>query len=375
VQDAARKRILILGEFGAFGRHLGRALARLEGIELVLASREPGRLAAFAGTLGARTVSVDPAHDGGLREVLRGSFAAVNTFGPFRADDFTVANACAELGVHYIDPADTRAHVSGIERLERRAAANGALIVSGAGATPAVSAALVDLGQEDFDRVSEIHTFVAPGRQGRRNLATAHAILGYLGDPIRIKERGRWRHVYGFRRAQTVRLPEPLRRRRGYLCDLPDLDLFPRRYGAQTVTARVATPSALFSAGISTAAWLKRRNMVRDLARTARALLRVSQVFGTTAEAGAALRVEVCGQRSGRAAVQVLTLLARSDNGLPVAVAPITALVRRWLADPPRAGGAGACVGLLDWEALRAELIADGADVVLIRSWEDAPAG
>jgi saccharopine dehydrogenase-like NADP-dependent oxidoreductase len=372
VHDIERKRILILGEFGAFGQHVARALARLPGAELVLGAREPQQLGELAQALGARALAADPGDEQLLRGALAGAFAVVNTFGPFRADNYGVATVCAELGVHYLDPADAREHVAGIERLDRRARASGASIVSGAGAVPAVSAALAELAFDDFERVGEIHTFVAPGRSDRRELATAYAILGFM-DEVRIKERGRWQRVPGWRRVQAVTLPEPLGRRRGYLCDLPDVDLFPRRFGAQTVTARVATPSALFSAGVAVAGWLKRRGMLRDLTRPVRWLLRVSPAFAGSGarQPGAALRVEVRGQHQGRPAAQTLTLLARHDSGHAISAAPIAALVRRWLAQGGGEGGATPCVGLLDWDDIRAELLADGAEVVLIRAWEE----
>lgn len=374
MQDYARKKVLILGEFGSFGAYLARQLVRLPGAEVVLGSPTPGQHEDLARELGVSVVTAEPADEAALQSVIRGSHITINTLGPFRGGEPMVAATCADLGVHYIDPAEAREHVSAIERLARRAERSGACLVAGAGAVPAVSAALAELGIADFERVTELHIFLVPGCEDQRELASAQAILGFLGDPIRVKERGRWREAYGWRAPLKRELPPPLGRRRGYLADLADLDLLPRYYGAPTVTARIGVRSRLFSVGVATAGWLHKRGILRDINGSVRSLLRASRVAGLAAGPGAAVQVEVRGQREGQEMAQTLTLVSRQGGGV-ISAAPIMALARRWLTHGAAPAGAMPCVGLLDWADLRHEFLEAGADVSLIRTWDESAAG
>lgn len=362
------KQVLLLGEFGAFGRHLATRLARLPAVALTLGATDPGKLASLASECGARAERVDVADPAELARACQGRFAVVNTCGPFLGQDYTVAEAALAAGAHYIDPADVRDYVAGFDTLDRRAQAGGCLLVTGAAPVPALAAALVEMAVEDFDRVTEIETFMAPGSRGRRELATARAIVGYLDESIRIKERGRWRQAPGWQRPRKARFPEPIGWRRGYLCDTADLDLFPSYFGAQTVNARAGIRSAAFNRGVRMLALLRRARVINRVPPWAQRHLRAA-VQMSPAHPGAGLRVEVRGPVDGAEQTHVLILYTRRDNGHVLAAAPILALMRQWTEHGVAAVGARPCLGLLSWEALRAELREDD-DVALMRAWE-----
>lgn len=369
-ENQQHKRVLLLGEFGAFGRFLAARLARLPSIELALGSPAPGQLTVLANECGARVVPIDPADPTSLARACREQFAVVNTGGPFLGQDYRVAEAALAAGAHYIDPADVREYVAGFESLDRRAQSGGCLLVTGAAPSPALAAALVEMALPDFDRVTGIETFLAPGNQDRRELATARAIVGFLDRTIRIKEQGQWRQAPGWRRPRSVDFPPPVGRRRGYLCDTADLDLFPRYFGAQTVRARAGIRSVAFNRGVSLLALLRRHRMIDRVPPWAQRHLR-SVVRVAPGLPGAGLRVEVRGPVHGVEQVHVLILFTRQGNGHALAAAPILALMRTWAERGVPARGARACLGLLTWESLRAELL-EGDDVALIRSWESS---
>mgnify|MGYP001617024795 FL=1 len=244
------KRILVLGGYGTFGRRISQAISAIPSVECIIGGRRPPKASEFAGdNTTAVTVNIhDPAS---LRRALDGVFAVVNTVGPFQAHDYSVAETCAGMGIHYVDLADARAHVDGITRLNRRAQQKNCLIVSGASTVPAVSAALVDMLAPEFDRISDIHVCISPGNKNPRGVATVRAILSYTGHSFRIKENGRWRYAYGWSEPEKVGFPQPVGKRRVYLCDVPDLDIFPTRYGAQTVSFRAGLELNLFNYGLA----------------------------------------------------------------------------------------------------------------------------
>lgn len=359
------KRILILGPFGPFGQRLARALARLPEAECLLGAEPTDAAERLARETGAQVVAVNAREPESVRHALPGVFAVINTHGPFLEPEYTVADQCAELGVHYIDPGETRDYVDGMQRLARAAERSGAMIVTAASAAPAVSAALVDMLDPEFDRVREIHTCLSPGARDQRELAAMCAILSHADNPARMKERGRWREFYYWSQPQRVDFPAPLGRRRGYLCDGPDLDLFPRRYGATTVTFRMALPWLSFNLALAGVGWLGRREVLDAPPAWLLTLVRAGARYLPTRRCGGGLRVEVRGERRGDELTHTAFLIARDRHSPAIAAAPILALAKKWLVRGTAERGVFPCVGLLDWDELRAEL--RDHDIVLIR--------
>jgi hypothetical protein len=359
------KRILVLGGYGTFGRRISRAIAAIPSVECVVGGRHPQQAAPFAGE-NITTITVNVHDPASLRLALEGVFAVVNTVGPFQAGDYTVAEACAVRGIHYVDLADARAHVENITRLNRRAEQRHCLIVSGASSVPAVSAALIDMLAPEFDRISEIHTSISAGNRNPRGLATVRAILSYTGGPIRLKERGRWRYAYGWSEPEKVTFPRPVGKRRVYLCDVPDLDLFPARYGAQSVSFRAGSELNLFNYGLAMLGRMRRWGWAKNLPAWAPGLIAVSKLFrGSGGEAGG-MRVLVRGRKNDQEIEHAVFLMARDANAQAIACGPSVALIRRWVEQGASTSGAVPCVGLLTWDEIKAELV--NYDITLVRA-------
>jgi len=108
---------------------------------------------------------VADANDPGLAARLRE--LAVNTLihtaGPFQAQKYTVAKAAIEAGCHYIDLADAREFVSGIESLDSAARERGVTVVSGASSVPALSSAVIDRYLPRFKRLDSIEFGISSG--------------------------------------------------------------------------------------------------------------------------------------------------------------------------------------------------------------------
>jgi saccharopine dehydrogenase-like NADP-dependent oxidoreductase len=360
------KRILLLGAFGPFGRRIAQALARLPDAECLLGAEPMNTAERLAREIGVRVVAVNPHEPESIRHALPGVFAVVNTCGPFLEPAYTVAEQCAEHGVHYVDPSDARDYLDGMQRLARTAERSGSLLVTAASAAPAVSAALVEMLRPEFDRVREIHTCLSPGARDQRELATMRAILSYADNPPRMKERGRWREFHYWSRPQTVAFPKPLGRRRAYLCDHPDLDLFPKRYGAQTVTFRIALPWRSFNLALAGVGWLRRHEVITQTPASLLTLARAGARLLPTRRLPGGIRVELRGERRGEELTHTAALLARDRHSAAISTAPILALVKQWLARGVAQPGVMPCVGLLSWDELKAEL--RDYDIVLVRS-------
>lgn len=359
------KRILILGGNTALGRHISRAIAAMPLAECVIGSRRPLRGNGILGEkITAVTVNVhDPAS---LRQAFGGVFAVVNTMGPFQALDYTVAETCAGLGIHYVDVAETRAHVDGISRLNRRAQQKSCLIVSGASAMPAVSTALVDLLAPEFDRISDIHACLSLGNKTPLGAATLRTVLGYAGTSFRFKENGRWRYAYGWSDSEKVAFPKPVGKRRVYLCDAPNLDIFPARYGAQTVTFRAGLELKLFNRGLFVLARMRRLGWIKNLPGWTPSLLAASRLFRGLGSVTGGMRVLVRGRKNEEDIQHTVFLVSRDANGLAISSSPALALVRKWVERGVAEAGAVPCIGQLTWNEIKAEMV--NHDIVLVRA-------
>jgi hypothetical protein len=358
------KKILVLGGYGSFGRRISRILAAIPSVDCVIGGRHPSLAGQTAGE-NITVVEVNVNEPASLRRALEGVFAVVNAVGPFQERDYTVAETCAGRGIHYVDLADGRAYVDGIARLQRRATQKGCLIVSGASSVPAVSAALIEMLAPEFDHISEIHTCLSPGNKNPLGLATVRAFLSYTGAAFRIRERGRWRYAYGWSESQTVKFPRPVGKRRVYLCDVPDLDIFPTRYGAQSVSFRAGMELDLFNYGLAFLGRFRRWGWIKNLTIWAPGLITISHLFRSFGGVAGGMRVLMRGQKNGREIEHTLFLLARDDNGPAISCSPAVALIRKWVEHGVPETGAVPCVGLLTWDEIKAELV--NYDITLVR--------
>jgi hypothetical protein len=353
-----RRRILLVGATGAFGARLAQLLARWD-VDLILSARrmEPLRTLAreLEGPARIETVALDRrAPDlAGLAP-----WAIVDAAGPFQASDLTLARAAVAVGAHYVDIADGRDFVAAFpEALGADARAAGVLAVTGASSTPALSAAALDQLTAGWRAIDTARVAISPGARAPRGRSVVAAILSYVGRPVRVFAGGGWTERPGWSGPRRVYVPG-LGRRWASLCDTPDLDMIPDRFAVRR--------DGLFLAGLELSwmhlglwllSWPVRWGLARNLVPLAgplRAAAGWASAFGSDR---GGMVVEAAGEAAdggSRRARWSLVADAGAGPNVPVAAA---AAVLRGLADGSIAArGARACVGLLDLDAIMAEL-------------------
>lgn len=361
-----KRTILIVGGYGNFGRHISTALAAESHIACIIAGRRPQRAEAFAARIGARTAVVDTDHPSTIAAVLPGVYAVVNACGPYQKQAYYLAEQCIHHGVHYVDLADTRGYVMGMNKLHQKAQNKNCVVVSGAGAVPAVVSTLVDSLVPEFDKISDIHTAFTIGNKSPFGEATIEGLLSSLGRRMRLKEKGHWREARIWSRPETVKFPAPLGRRRAYLCDAPDLEIFPQRYGAQTVSFRVGGQLRILHYALSLIGWLRRRKKIQDPSRYASLFMRLDYLLRGFGDAMMGISVALSGSKSGQKLMHQLYLLARDESGPIISCSPAIALIKKWVEQGVQDYGAFPCVGLIDFSELKSEL--KGHDIVIVRA-------
>jgi saccharopine dehydrogenase-like NADP-dependent oxidoreductase len=349
---SAALNVLVLGGSGFFGSRIARSFANDSRIRLSLAGRDRGRIEEAARLLGvdsAHAICIDahgPEFAAALRE--RGIHVLVHTAGPFQGQNYDVARAAIAAGCHYIDLADGRSFVSGIATLDSAARERGVTVVSGASSVPCLSSAVVDRYAPRFKKLSAIRIGIGSGARAP-GIATVRGIFGYLGKPFTRFERGEWVVTHGWMDLQRHRFPAPLGARWLGSCDVPDLELFPRRYApVRTVTFHAGFASDPGHLAVWVLAGAVRSGLVRSGAAFAEPLNRLSRVLEpiVSDKGGMFVTLEGAGH-DGAPLTLTWNLIAAQNHGPQIPCAAATALVRKIAAGDALAVGATPCVGLL----------------------------
>src|SRR5262249_39488089 len=265
----------------------------------------------------------------------------INASGPFQAKDYSIPETCIEQGCHYIDLGDGREYVAGISQLDEKAKAHGVFICVGASTTPAItSAAVVELRQR-MPKIRSIKVSLNAGNRNPAGVSTIASILAYVGRPVRVWQNRQWREIPGWGLGEFVDFPEPVGRRRVQLCDVPDLELFPGLFDADSVVFKAGVELTLFNYAIASLGQMRKVRPSLDLPALAGPLVWMSTLFKRWGTLCGSFGVWVTGDDG---AERSLAFVA-PRNGPRVPSAPAVLLARKLLAGGIRERGAFPCVG------------------------------
>lgn len=343
---------LVLGGYGNFGARICRALAGDPSIQLLIGGRDLSRSQSLATDVGgsAQGIAID-IDDQGLTQSLReaGVELLIHTAGPFQKQSYGVATAAAAAAAHYIDLADGRRFVCDFAdamdatfRVARRSA------ISGASTVPALSSAVVDHLCYGWKRIDAIDICIAPAQTAPRGRATLAAVLSYCGEPIQVWNQGRWQPQCGWARPARVAFAR-LRPRLGALCDIPDLELFPKGYEVtQRVMFRAAVEVGLAQRAFAMLAALRAARLIGRAARLAGVLNHAARAldFMGTSTGGMVVRVEGA-DASNQPARRAWHITAGDDHGPEIPCMAAILLARRLARGEGLPTGAFACMNRL----------------------------
>lgn len=364
------KRVLILGGYGNFGRHIARSLASNPAIRLLIAGRSLERASQWAASLGAANSPEPRAIDiaGNLDATLRGAAPdlVIHTVGPFQGQSYAVAEACIRTGCHYVDLADGRAFVAGIGALDARAREADVLVVSGASSVPCLTAAIVDEALPRFGRIDAIDYGISAAQQTNRGLATASSVLSYVGRPFTALCGGTSKTVWGWQDLRAERYPELGLRLFGN-CDIPDLALFPERYAdVRTIRFGAGHEIKLLHLGTWLLSWVVRWGLLPPLGRHADRLLKWSFLFDPLGSSRSGFHMYLTGKGAdGRERTERLFIIARQGHGPYIPCAPAIILAERLARGGLLERGARPCLDLIDLNEFLAAI--EHLDISVIR--------
>ncbi len=353
--------VIILGGYGNFGKRIALALVK-SGIAIIIAGRNADKAQALGNKLKKhypkakiRLAIFDAKTD--LANQLQNlkPAIAINTIGPFQTSDYAIAKTCIQQKTHYIDLADGRDFVTGITALDQQARKADIAVISGASTVPGLSSAIVEKYK---DRFSEIHTLkygISPGQKAERGLATTRGILTYLGRPIKPafgsnKTRYGWQDIY--------RQDYPILGKRWMAnCDIPDLDLFPKKYNIKEIQFSAGMESLPLHLGIWLVSWLVRMGLPLNLPKHANFLLRLSHLFDWLGTDDGGLHMVIKGKdKKGRPHEIKWFIIAKDGDGPQIPTIPAIILAKKLASGELTYRGAKPCIGLVRLEEYLQEL-------------------
>jgi uncharacterized protein YbjT (DUF2867 family) len=343
-------RVVVIGGYGNFGARVCRGLAGSPGIEVIAAGRHPdaGRGGLLVPDLQhARLDHSARDFPAALKRLAPG--LVIHCAGPFQSQDYRVALAAMAAGAHYLDLADGRQfvarfshHVHSVARAAQRIA------ISGASSVPALSSAVIDSLIVRLAQIEEIQIAIAPGQRAPRGEATIAAVLGYAGRPFKWRSGGAWRDAWGWQELRRMRF-YALGARWAAACDVPDLELFPKRYpGMRTMQFRASLEIGAQQFALWLAALLRRRGVPLPIERWAKPLGRIASWMNVLGGDLGGMLVSVAGRRPDGSRARIewhLTADAQDGPEIPCMAAILLArkLAQGGVAQP----GAFPCMGFL----------------------------
>jgi saccharopine dehydrogenase-like NADP-dependent oxidoreductase len=357
------RRIVLIGATGFFGHRLAEHLAAIDGIELVLTSRDEMRARSVAQAIGdthpsARidAMAFDRDDPLGFERLIKLSpWLVIDASGPFQSASYDLARAALDVGAHWIDLADARDYLVGFEAaLDPIARREGLVARTGASSTPALSTAVVEDLTRHWQRLDSVDIAIMPGGAGRVGTAVIRAILSYAGTAIETYREGERVAVTGWGSVRRTCVPGLGVR---YLSPVETADaaLLPERFN---VTSRVAFYAGLESPleqfGLLLLAKLRQHGFIKSIEPLAPLLHSARRMTGLFASDRGAMTVNCAGlDADGRQISSRWCLLAESGSGPNVPVLPAVALTRALICD---AVAPGAGIALLPLQAIEAEM-------------------
>jgi hypothetical protein len=342
---------MVIGGYGNFGSIVCRHLVVTPGVDLVISGRDPHKLLRKVDELKAQSGTVCESWCGdamgtAFKSAL-GSMSiqlVIHTGGPFQGQSYAVAEGCIDAGVNYCDLSDCRTFVTGVGVLDTRARHAGVAILSGCSSVPTLSAAIIDQHRHRFKRIDSIEHGISSSAK-MPGLSTVEGVLAYAGKPIKQLKNGQVHEVLGWQDLK-LRKMQHLGTRVLANVDVPDIDIFASRYGAQTLSFKAGAGLKLGGVANYLLAQALRMGMVRDHAPWAARLHRWGIWFERFGDGKSAMYIDVQGIGvEGKPLSMAVQLTAMNDKGPEIpscaAVALAAKIAQGYLPDP----GARACVG------------------------------
>jgi hypothetical protein len=230
----------------------------------------------------------------------------------------------------------------------------------GASTTPAITSAVVAELRPSFQRIRSIKVALSAGNKIQAGVSTFASILAYVGSPVRVWQDRQWREISGWGLGEFIEFPKPVGRRRVQLCNVPDLEIFPQQFEADSVIFKAGVELNLFNYALVILAKVRCLRPSLNLPALAVPLVRLSKLFKWLGTPHGSFAVWV----SDDAGREKALAFVAPQNGPRVPSSPAILLARKLLAGDTSARGAFPCVGFISLAEFAEHLASLGIFIV-----------
>lgn len=353
--------ILIIGGYGNFGSFIARKLASEDNIKLYIGGRNLDKAQDFARSLEAKHpaqgVRLDIHNDieSSLEDIKPD--IVIHTSGPFQNQNYRVAVSCIETGCHYIDLADAREFVVGINALDHRAKEAHLLVCSGASSVPCLTSAVIDRYHDQFQPLEDVEYAISTAQMTNRGLATTKGVLSYAGKAFETLIDGRMQSVYGWMDIKWRKFWK-LNQRGISNCDIPDLDLFPARYPSlKNIRFRAGLELKTLQIMLAFFSWLVKIRLLPSLQPLSWLFWKTSFLFDWLGSNQSGFYMTLSGLNAkGKHHSITYDLVAKNGDGIYIPCIPAIILAKKLSNNKLGSIGATACIDLISLEEYQNEM-------------------
>jgi short subunit dehydrogenase-like uncharacterized protein len=182
------QRIMIYGATGYTGKLVAAEAVR-QGLDVILAGRDPEKLKAVAEPLGCDSQAIALTDTPRLRAALEDVAAVLHIAGPFSQTARPMVDACLETRTHYLDVTGEIDVFESIARRDAEAEAAGVLLLPGVGFDVVPTDCLAVHTASRVEEPTRLRLAIA-GMDGGVSRGTAKSAIESLGDGLRIRQDG-----------------------------------------------------------------------------------------------------------------------------------------------------------------------------------------
>ncbi len=355
------KQVLVLGGYGNFGKRICLALAKAD-IDVIMVGRNADHALSCVNDIKIKVTNAKITIEttdisNNFTQLLKKyqPTVVINTVGPFQGSNYDIVKSCIASRAHYLDLADARDFVTGISQLDNLAKQSDVTVISGASSVPALSSAVVEHFKDKFSQITNMKYGISTAQKTANGLATASAILTYLGKPIK-PFLGSKETIYGWQNLYCQTYPL-LGKRWMASCDVPDLDLLPNHYNIQNIKFSAGVESTPMHFCMWLTSWSIRLGLPIDLSRHVKGIQQISRIFNIGAKNMSGMHVILDGIDHHNQKKQVKWfIIAEYGQGLEIPTIPAIILAKKILKGTFNTTGAMPCVGLVSLEEYLDEL-------------------
>jgi len=359
-------RVAIVGAYGNFGSIIRKKLAEQRNTPFILSVGRDRHKLDFLASGNATHYWAGDAHSDQFTKVLRDHEIdlVIHTAGPFQGQDYNVAKSAIAAGANYCDLSDCRHFVRGISDLDEAAKRAQVFVLSGCSSVPTLSAGVIDHFRPLFSKIDHIDFGISSSAK-MPGVSTVRGVLDYAGKPIEQFENGVVKAVRGWQDLTLHRF-HGLGLRLLANVDVPDMDIFPSRYGAQSVRFQAGSGLKLGTLANFSVATLARFGLIRNAGHYADLLHRVGKRFEWMGDRKSLMFIKISGTGlDGLPYQHRWEIEAHDDKGPTIPSSGAVALTRMQMAGIRVSPGARPCVGVIPMERY---LEAIGESSIFVRS-------